>query len=61
MFFDWKKQLEKLQLYHVFKSIIKYETEFACTYKNPLYKTQNLEKLVEFRLRFRYNHWKNKI
>ena len=35
-----EKQLTRFQIYH--------ETEFACIYKNPLYKTQYSEILVEY-------------
>ena len=37
---DIENKLTRFQIYH--------ETEFACKYRNPLYKTQNSETLVEY-------------
>ena len=48
-----ENQLTRFQIYH--------ETEFACKYKNPLYKTQYSEILVEYEKRFDMTTAKTKI
>ena len=49
---DIENKLPRFQIYQ--------ETEFACKYRNPLYKTQYSEILVEYEKRFRHDHLKNK-
>ena len=50
---DIENKLTRFQIYH--------ETEFACKYRNPLYKTQYSEVLVEYEKNFDMNTGKIKF
>ena len=52
-FHNIENKLTRFQIYQ--------ETEIACKYRNPLYKTQYSEILVEYEKSFRHDHWKKKF